>query len=87
MEQVEEVATMSDLLRVAARSRENPMFAEDHLARAVKRACVERHLGRAAVVEGESEAARVLGLGRVLRFVPCGRPRRRDGDDATRRKQ
>jgi ferritin len=32
-EQVEEVATMSDLLRVVERSRENPMFAEDFLAR------------------------------------------------------
>jgi len=32
-EQVEEVATMSDLLRVVERSRENPMFAEDYLAR------------------------------------------------------
>jgi ferritin len=32
-EQVEEVSTMSDLLRVVERSRENPMFAEDYLAR------------------------------------------------------
>ncbi len=32
-EQVEEVATMSDLLRVVERARENPMFAEDYLAR------------------------------------------------------
>jgi ferritin len=32
-EQVEEVATMSDLLRVVERSRENPMLAEDYLAR------------------------------------------------------
>jgi bacterioferritin B len=32
-EQVEEVATMSDLLRVVERSRENPMIAEDYLAR------------------------------------------------------
>jgi len=32
-EQVEEVASMSDLLRVVQRSRENPMFAEDFLAR------------------------------------------------------
>ena len=32
-EQIEEVATMSDLLRVVERSRENPMFAEDYLAR------------------------------------------------------
>jgi len=32
-EQVEEVASMSDLLRVVERSRENPMFAEDYLAR------------------------------------------------------
>ncbi len=32
-EQVEEVATMSDLLRVVERSRDNPMFAEDFLAR------------------------------------------------------
>jgi bacterioferritin B len=32
-EQVEEVATMSDLLRVIERARENPMFAEDYLAR------------------------------------------------------
>jgi bacterioferritin B len=32
-EQVEEVASMSDLLRVVDRSRENPMFAEDFLAR------------------------------------------------------
>jgi hypothetical protein len=33
MEKVEEVATMSDLLRVVERSRENAMFVEDHLAR------------------------------------------------------
>src|SRR5215210_6622161 len=32
-EQVEEVASMTDLLRVVQRSRENPMFAEDFLAR------------------------------------------------------
>ena len=32
-EQIEEVASMSDLLRVVERSRENPMFAEDFLAR------------------------------------------------------
>ena len=32
-EQVEEVASMSDLLRVVERSRENAMFAEDFLAR------------------------------------------------------
>src|SRR5215210_2318124 len=32
-EQIEEVASMSDLLRVVQRSRENPMFAEDFLAR------------------------------------------------------
>ena len=32
-EQVEEVATMSDLLRVVERSRENPMLAEEYLAR------------------------------------------------------
>jgi ferritin len=32
-EQVEEVATMSDLLRVVERARENAMFAEDYLAR------------------------------------------------------
>jgi bacterioferritin B len=32
-EQVEEVASMSDLLRVVERSRENPMLAEDYLAR------------------------------------------------------
>ena len=32
-EQIEEVASMSDLLRVVGRSRENPMFAEDFLAR------------------------------------------------------
>ncbi len=32
-EQVEEVASMSDLLRVVERSRETPMFAEDFLAR------------------------------------------------------
>src|SRR3954454_17419959 len=32
-EQVEEVASMSDLLRVVQRSRENPMLAEDFLAR------------------------------------------------------
>ena len=32
-EQIEEVASMSDLLRVVERSRENPMFAEDYLAR------------------------------------------------------
>jgi bacterioferritin B len=32
-EQVEEVATMSDLLRVVERARDNPMFAEEYLAR------------------------------------------------------
>ena len=32
-EQVEEVATMSDLLRIVERSRENPMLAEEYLAR------------------------------------------------------
>jgi ferritin len=32
-EQVEEVATMSDLLRVVERARQNPMFAEEYLAR------------------------------------------------------
>jgi ferritin len=32
-EQVEEVSSMSDLLRVVDRSRDNPMFAEDFLAR------------------------------------------------------
>jgi bacterioferritin B len=32
-EQVEEVATMSDLLRVVERSREDPMRAEEYLAR------------------------------------------------------
>ena len=32
-EQIEEVASMSDLLRVVERARENPMFAEDFLAR------------------------------------------------------
>ena len=32
-EQVEEVATMSDLLRVVQRARENPLLAEEYLAR------------------------------------------------------
>ena len=32
-EQIEEVASMSDLLRVVERARETPMFAEDFLAR------------------------------------------------------
>jgi ferritin len=32
-EQVEEVASMSDLLRVVERSREDPMRAEEYLAR------------------------------------------------------
>ena len=32
-EQVEEVATMTDLLRTVERSRENPMWAEEYLAR------------------------------------------------------
>jgi ferritin len=32
-EQVEEVATMSDLLRVVERARENPLLAEEYLAR------------------------------------------------------
>ena len=32
-EQVEEVATMSDLLRVIERARENPLLAEEYLAR------------------------------------------------------
>ena len=32
-EQVEEVATMSDLLRTVERARENPLWAEEYLAR------------------------------------------------------
>ena len=32
-EQIEEVASMSDLLRIVERTRDNPMFAEDFLAR------------------------------------------------------
>ena len=32
-EQVEEVATMSDLLRVVERGRDNPLLVEEHLAR------------------------------------------------------
>lgn len=32
-EQVEEIATMSDLLRVMERARENPLLAEEYLAR------------------------------------------------------
>ena len=32
-EQIEEVATMSDLLRVVERARENPLLAEEFLAR------------------------------------------------------
>jgi bacterioferritin B len=32
-EQVEEISSMTDLLRVVERARENPMFAEDFLAR------------------------------------------------------
>ena len=32
-EQVEEVATMSDLLKVVERGRENPLLVEEHLAR------------------------------------------------------
>jgi ferritin len=32
-EQVEEVSTMSDLLKVVERSRENPLLAEEYLAR------------------------------------------------------
>jgi ferritin len=32
-EQVEEVSSMSDLLRVVERSRDNPMWAEEYLAR------------------------------------------------------
>src|SRR4051794_39646566 len=32
-EQIEEVATMSDLLRVVERARENPLLAEEYLAR------------------------------------------------------
>ena len=32
-EQVEEVSSMSDLLRVVERARENPLLAEEHLAR------------------------------------------------------
>jgi ferritin len=32
-EQVEEIATMSDLLRVVERSRDNPMLAEEFLVR------------------------------------------------------
>ena len=47
-------------------------------ARAVQRACMERHLGCAA--EGESEAARVLGVRPSAPFRPLrpsGAPRRR----------
>jgi ferritin len=32
-EQIEEVASMSDLLRVVQRARENPLLAEEYLAR------------------------------------------------------
>jgi bacterioferritin B len=32
-EQIEEIATMSDLLRVVERARENPLLAEEYLAR------------------------------------------------------
>ena len=32
-EQVEEVATMSDLLKVVERARENPLLAEEYIAR------------------------------------------------------
>ena len=32
-EQVEEVSSMSDLLRVVERARENPLLAEEYLAR------------------------------------------------------
>jgi ferritin len=32
-EQIEEVATMSDLLRVVERARDNPLLAEEYLAR------------------------------------------------------
>jgi bacterioferritin B len=32
-EQVEEVASMSDLLKVVERARENPLLAEEYLAR------------------------------------------------------
>jgi ferritin len=32
-EQVEEVATMSDLLRVVERARDNPLLAEEYLVR------------------------------------------------------
>jgi bacterioferritin B len=32
-EQIEEVATMSDLLRIVERARENPLLAEEYLAR------------------------------------------------------
>ena len=32
-EQVEEVSSMSDLLRVVERTRENPLLAEEYLAR------------------------------------------------------
>ena len=32
-EQIEEIATMSDLLRVVGRARDNPLLAEEYLAR------------------------------------------------------
>ena len=32
-EQVEEVSTMSDLLKIVERSRDNPLLAEEYLAR------------------------------------------------------
>ncbi len=35
-EQVEEVATMADLLRVVERAREDPLRAEEYLAREAK---------------------------------------------------
>ena len=56
-EQVEEVATMSDLLRVVERSRDNPMDVEEYLAREHGSATAERPDRAAAPPAAPSERA------------------------------
>jgi len=51
-EQVEEVATMSDLLKVVERSRDNPMLAEEFLARENLGAGDEAEAGAPAAAGG-----------------------------------
>ena len=74
-EQVEEVATMSDLLRVVERSRDDPMEVENFMAR-------EHSAGEAA----RSDVTAAGGLGRVDGVCrgACGRSPSRSGRRSTR---